>query len=181
MFFPTKTLGYGNRLSIWMIGCPHHCFNCSNPELWEENKDKEIPICDILSAIKHHKNDIQGVTITGGEPFHQISELLELLYSLKNFGITDVLVYTGYTIQQLEVMGDSYSQALSLIGVLIDGKYIDEQNDDMGIRGSKNQNITILNGELKEKYESLSFCKRTSQTIVSNGNIISVGIPLKLK
>ncbi len=179
MFFPTKALGYGSRLAIWTIGCPHHCANCSNPELWAENPDKDIPVSDIIKAIKPHLADIDGITITGGEPFSQIDELLMLLREIKSLGINDILVYTGYRLEQLSNIGDLYDEALSLIGVLIDGEYVDGLNDNKGIRGSSNQQIYVFYPELIEKYKNCEVCERTAQTLVINAKLSSIGIPLK--
>ncbi len=41
VLFPITTLGPGNRIGIWTIGCPHKCYNCSNPELWDANVNKD--------------------------------------------------------------------------------------------------------------------------------------------
>lgn len=179
IFFPTKTLGFGNRLALWTIGCPHQCQNCSNPELWAENPSKDIPIEDIVKIIAKHKDELDGVTITGGEPFYQVGELLTLLEEIDRLGIGDVLVYTGYTLSALKQMGVRYQKALTHIGVLIDGTYDDDKNDNKGIRGSSNQKIYVLREKLSARYKDSETCKRQVQTIISDGNVMNVGVSLK--
>ena len=70
LLFPITTLGPGNRLVIWTIGCSKHCFNCANPELWEKNPKKEIDIYELVKIIKQSvgTQTIEGITITGGDP-----------------------------------------------------------------------------------------------------------------
>ena len=71
--------GNGLRVSLWVSGCSHHCFNCHNPETWDkdggfqfdENIQKEIFEC--LS-----KEYIDGITLTGGDPLfiHNLDDIL---------------------------------------------------------------------------------------------------------
>ena len=43
-----------------------------------------------------------------------------------------------------------------LVAVLIDGPYIDELNyDDLGLRGSSNQNLIFFNEDVRDKYEGV--------------------------
>ncbi|MDD6914748.1 MAG: 4Fe-4S cluster-binding domain-containing protein, partial [Eubacteriales bacterium] len=51
VLFPITTLGPGNRIGIWTIGCPHKCYNCSNPELWDANVNKDINVSDLVSSL----------------------------------------------------------------------------------------------------------------------------------
>ena len=88
-----------------------------------------------------------------------------------------ILVYTGYTFKDLYY---KYGNILSLIDVLIDEPYIEALNNDVGIMGSDNQNIRILNPILKDKYKNLRTVKRSRQNFISNDKIISVGIPNRI-
>lgn len=178
ILYPVYTLGPGKRIAIWTIGCPHHCKNCSNPELWDVNKNKDISIPLLLDMILEYSNICDGVTITGGEPFLQGKELEELLYELRKYGYKDILVYSGYSYSYLK---QKYEWINSLVDVLIDGAYIDELNDNKGIRGSSNQNIYVLESALSNKYYGYSDTKRKRQNFYSNGKIVSAGIPLKTK
>ena len=40
IMFPVLTLGYGQRVGIWTLGCPRKCHKCSNPELQDINTKK---------------------------------------------------------------------------------------------------------------------------------------------
>lgn len=179
LYYPVKTLGYGNRLGIWTVGCPRHCKNCSNPELQSIQPDKEIVINIILKQIENLQSKIDGITITGGDPFFQAGPLGELLVGIFSLGIEDVLVYTGYTFEELKC-NDIFNQLLPYIGVLIDAPYKDELNDNMSIRGSANQNIYILKNSLIERYHDVAQWERKSQLVVSDDRLYAIGIPRSL-
>lgn len=176
VLYPIETLGPGKRIGIWTIGCPHHCHNCSNPELWALDDSRNIAVETLMNMIKKCTPDKVGITITGGEPFYQADDLLQLLTLLKKEGYKDTLVYTGF---QYETIKEKYSDILDKIDVLIDGKYIDKLNDDISLRGSSNQIIHIFNKKLKEQYDKILSDKRYRQNFIADGKIISVGIPAK--
>ena len=174
---PITTLGPGNRIGIWTVGCPHKCYNCSNPELWDADESKEISVKEIISYISQHTNDVEGVTITGGDPFFQSDALYDLLRELRSLGFKDILVYTGYTINQIS---KKYPHILNLIDVLIDEPYIDALNNNVGLMGSSNQYIHILNPNMKNRYKNMESVNRNRQNYVFCDKVISVGISNKL-
>lgn len=96
--YPVEVLGTGKRIGIWTQGCPHHCQRCINPELWSQHEKNKIDTDRIVSFVQNicNNNQVDGITITGGDPFFQKSELRRLLLRLKEMNL-EVLVYTGYT------------------------------------------------------------------------------------
>lgn len=180
VYFPSQTLGYGSRISMWLIGCPHHCFRCSNPELWVPDPSRDVSVEDLLQAILPYLSKADGVTITGGEPFLQSESLLQLLIELRKVFKGDILVFTGYTIRELSSNAVS-QRCLNYIDVLIDGKYEDDRNNNIGLRGSDNQTIHRLNPLFSSRYEGAESWKRNSQVVVCDNKIISIGIPIKEK
>ena len=180
LLFPITSLGPGNRLVLWSIGCSKKCYKCANPELWSEEPLKDVDIKKLVSLIKQSINDtkIEGITITGGDPLEQINELLALLPFFQEI-TDDVLVYTGYTInevknnlsiQQWEILNNHVS-------VLIDGPYIHELNDNSCVlRGSTNQSINYFDNSKKESYLTYMEKGRTIQNVFYKEKMISVGI-----
>lgn len=172
ILYPVETLGPGKRVGIWFCGCPHKCKGCSNPELWEfQEKYQTSPntVYKMISSIAKD-NQIDGFTITGGDPMHQADELQKLMILLKKFS-DDFLVYTGYEIHDLDKC------SLSNVSVLIDGLYIEELNNNSLLRGSANQKIHILDANKKEKYEE--YLQKTTnqiQNFMTADGVISVGI-----
>ena len=180
LLFPITTLGPGNRLVIWTIGCTKYCFNCTNPELWQKNPKKDIDVYELVKMIKQSVGDqiIDGITLTGGDPLEQIYELNKLLQLLNNI-TDDVLIYTGYTLEETkEILSASdWENLLKYTSVIIDGSYINELNDNkIPLRGSTNQNIIYLNESKRENYEAYLYEGRKVQNVYYNQDLISVGI-----
>jgi len=172
ILYPIEVLGPGKRIGIWFCGCPHKCKGCSNPELWEFQERYKTSLNTIKELINKIcvDNSVEGFTITGGDPFYQENELVELLGYLKTIN-EDILVYTGYKKEEIS------PQSLNDIAVLIDGKYIEEQNFGQALIGSANQKIHILKLAYQKKYnEYISTTKNKIQNFTATDGIISVGI-----
>lgn len=174
ILYPVKVLGPGDRVGIWLVGCKHKCKGCSNPELWEVDNKYQTSMEVIIRLINEIRssNKIEGFTITGGDPFEQPEELGRLINELKLIS-DDILVYTGYLFSELRM----YQDIIQNISVLIDGPYIEEQNNGIMMVGSDNQVIHILNESVKQKYwDYLNEQKSIIQNFTSMDGVISVGI-----
>lgn len=177
VYAPITTLGYGKRVGVWFSGCCKNCKDCITPEFKRFNycgiTAKQI-IEYVVKKLRDEKMD--GLTVSGGEPFEQIEFLESLVTETKKY-TDDILVYTGYTLESLMDKKDKrVENIIEKIGVIIDGEYIDELNDGKPLRGSSNQKIIILNNALKGKYERLFREKRKTEIITVGKRIISIGI-----
>ena len=172
ILYPVEVLGPGKRVGIWFCGCTHGCKGCSNPELWEfQERYKTTPeiIAGIVNSISRD-HDIDGFTITGGDPMYQPKELQELIRQLQLIS-SDILVYTGSMIEDLP------KEYLNGISVLIDGLYVEERNNNCLLRGSDNQRIHILDETIKDKYDHyLASEENRIQNFTTSDGIVSVGI-----
>ena len=92
------------------------------------------------------QSNVQGVTFSGGEPFMQAKELVQVATAAKRMGL-DITTYTGYTYEELAAHPDEDIQALlNITDYLIDGPYIHEQRSfELKFRGSANQRIIDMN------------------------------------
>jgi len=181
IIYPIYTLGPGKRVGIWTIGCSHNCPNCTSHELHQENIDKDIPLSKIYKSLKAVPDKIDGVTITGGEPFDQIDELIELVKFISQSITKDILIYSGYTFSELhELYCNKIFKVLDNISILIDGPYIEEQNDNKTpLVGSLNQTIFLVKKEYKKKYVEYISKPRFFQNLQLNDIILSVGLPFQ--
>lgn len=146
----THVLGPGLRYVLWTQGCQRRCKGCVTPESQPLDGGTEIDIEALATDIVDNSR-IDGLTVSGGEPFlqaGQLNRLLELVHQYRPE--LTVIVYTGYTIEQLEHLPQA-KEALQNVDVLIDGEYVEELNDNKGIRGSSNQRIIALSHRL-DKY-----------------------------
>lgn len=172
ILYPVEVLGPGKRVGIWFCGCPRRCEGCSNPELWEFQDRYYTSPQLVYELIMQIAKDypIDGFTITGGDPLYQADDLQRLITLLKSIS-DDILVYTGYSIEELDM------KQLEGVSVLIDGEYIEHRNTNCVLRGSDNQKIHILDHELQKKYcNYLGAAKNQIQNFMTSDGVISVGI-----
>ncbi len=178
ILYPVKTLGPGSRIGLWLCGCSHKCSGCSNPELWERQEKYRISVEDLLKLIHSvsDNNPVDGFTITGGDPMEQPEELALLLPELRRIS-RDILVYTGYTLEELKRMrSDCIDNVLENTAVLIDGKYIKERNNGCPLRGSDNQRVICIDEGFRSVYEEYMRRGNEIQNFTSGNSVISVGI-----
>ena len=95
----------------------------------------------IVLKIKNSKL-IDGITLTGGEPFEQALLCAKIAIASKKLGYT-VWTYTGYTYEQLrEANRVDYDLLLANTDVLVDGPFVEElKSYELHFRGSKNQRL----------------------------------------
>ncbi len=136
--------GPGIRYVIFTQGCPHHCAGCHNPQTHDFAAGKEADTEQILKQIRENPL-LSGVTFSGGEPFCQAHALLPVARAVKEYG-RNLMVYTGYLLEQLQKMEDPYVHGLlTLADILVDGPFILEQRDlTLPYRGSSNQRVIDL-------------------------------------
>lgn len=171
------TLGPGKRLGIWVNGCKRGCPKCVSERLQKYDSTTEVDIKEFLKDF--NLINIDGVTISGGEPFEQPEELNILVTFLLEKGIEDILVYTGFTLEELIQLNDvNINEILTKIAVLIDGPYIYELDDQKNnIKGSSNQRIIYLKKFFQQSYELWIQNKRNMQEMIIGNTMLAVGIP----
>ena len=176
ILFPITTLGPGQRLGLWMLGCTRNCDGCSNPELQVFDASKNIEVDKLIDFILDAQCD--GVTISGGEPFLQVKELRKLIEKLNTAGIDDILVYTGFLKETLENRKDpDIDYILSNIAVLIDGPFIKDLVDDVPLRGSSNQRVWLYKEQNQKAYSDCLNDVKRIDIIELKGETHFIGIP----
>ena len=143
--------GEGICVALFTQGCPFHCKGCFNPETWDYNGGKEVPISDLISNIEAAiaANGVpRNFSILGGEPLieRNLEELKILLSTIKkDFPHITIFLWTGFTIEELT---SAQKEVTQYIDVLIDGQYNEKLRDvSLHLRGSSNQRIFRTNNE----------------------------------
>jgi len=168
----TKALGPFERCALWVQGCPFHCKNCMTPDSIALNEGIEVEINILVDKIL--SLDVEGITISGGEPFLQSKELYQMLNLIKQKKDLGVIVYTGFEYENIKD-----NKLLNFIDILIDGKYIDELNDNSALRGSSNQNVYFLTDRYKKFKNLYNSKKREIEIRVDDVEVSIIGIPSK--
>jgi anaerobic ribonucleoside-triphosphate reductase activating protein len=134
--------GPGRRSVIQVSGCSLRCSQCLVPQTHLQENGARVAISSIVSEVVGRREDHDGVTILGGEPFDQPESVAELVSRLKDHGL-HVTVYSGYTIEQLiRSRKPSIDYILTHIDLLIDGPFIVGLREGAGeYRGSRNQRL----------------------------------------
>ena len=148
--------GPGVRVSLFVSGCWHHCKGCFNEETWNFNYGQpytEETEAEILNSLD--SNFIQGFTLLGGEPFEPENQraLVPFLHRVRErYPDKDIWAFSGFELdKELTVDGahprcEVTDEMLSLIDILVDGRYVDAQrNLSLRFRGSENQRIIDMN------------------------------------
>ena len=173
----TTNLGPGNRFVIWVQGCCFNCHNCESPD-WRPIEDTNIVNPVLLAELIAEYQNIEGITISGGEPFLQADALILLLENLrKQRNDLTVLIFTGYEYKDL--ISESAKKLSALADVLITGRYVEELNNNKGLRGSTNQEIIFITERMKVHEDYLYNRERTIEFHLRDSEILMVGIKPK--
>jgi anaerobic ribonucleoside-triphosphate reductase activating protein len=139
--------GEGLRTVVWFQGCNHQCKGCHNTRTWDKEKGIKTNHMSVATELLRwaEKNNLGrlNLTLSGGEPFDQVEDALELVRQLKP---KSLWVYTGYTIEELlERKCSETDQLLEAADVLVDGRYEEDNFPKQAFKGSENQRILNMN------------------------------------
>ena len=144
--------GPGIRLVIFTQGCVQNCIGCHNPETHSFSGGYYVEIDEIVDMV--NKNPLlDGITLSGGEPFLQAKACAILANRIKKIGL-NIVTYTGYTfeeiIREMEI-NKSWKKLIFATDILIDGRFdIDRKNLLLKFRGSENQRIIDIKKSLED-------------------------------
>ena len=174
IYYPVTTLGPGRRLGLWVQGCSRRCDDCLSPEM-QPYTGTLIPVEQVLEQIPPDLCP-DGLTISGGEPFDQPQAVYEVLRWFSARYGSDILIYTGYTLAELQARRDSATNlVLSNIAALVDGPYMKQYDFGRGWMGSENQRLHIFRHA--ERYRGFQTAPRTLQAIQEKERLLLIGIP----
>lgn len=124
--------GDGSRYVVFLQGCKHHCPGCQNPDTWDFNGGYEITAQEVADDFLRRRL-LDGITLSGGDPFYQQDACLELLDLLPG---VDVWVYTGFEYEEIQD-----TPLARRADTLVVGPYIENLRCEGQPYGSSNQRI----------------------------------------
>jgi anaerobic ribonucleoside-triphosphate reductase activating protein len=182
--YPVTVLGYGRRIGIWLQGCSIRCKKCVSQDTWEADGGADLPVSDLLAWCQTKAKDgLDGITISGGEPFDQPLALVALLRELDRWRTQsrqtfDLLCYSGYPYAALQAR---HADILALLDVVIPEPYVDSLPEGGCWRGSENQTLVPLSPLAVARYGQPgdAIAEKTMQLAVENGRVWMIGIPAR--
>lgn len=169
--------GPGTRAVIWVQGCNLKCPGCFNPDTHNMGIRTLVSVKDLADRILA-LSGIEGITVSGGEPFLQANPLTELgkLMQQKNLG---VIVFSGFTYEQLtQADRPEWNALLAVTDLLIAGPFIQELACNRALRGSSNQTLHYLSDRYKKFQEELAQDSNSVEVFIDeSGQMTVTGFP----
>ena len=182
--YPVTALGPGTRVGIWLQGCDLGCHGCISRDTWAPGAGRDLSVSEMVDALDGLVDGpLDGVTISGGEPFGQPRGLADLLVGIRVWAgerwgsrAIDVLCYSGHPIELLEA---SHPDLLGLLDVIVSDPYVAAIPSPDGLRGSGNQRITPLSPLGEERYGAAAprVPRRLQTEVDEGGSVWLIGIP----
>jgi anaerobic ribonucleoside-triphosphate reductase activating protein len=183
--YPVTVLGPGRRVGLWTQGCWIRCEGCLSLDTWPAIEDRAVSIDAVMEWVGTLPADeIDGVTISGGEPFDQPEALLALLEALAEWraGIDrpiDVLCYSG---RDSESVQRDFAPQLALLDAVVTEPFVKDLASDTALRGSSNQRVIPLTPLGRSRYgeeqlAALSIQRHQLQYDVAGEAMWFIGIP----
>lgn len=163
--------GPGVRSVIWVQGCSIGCDGCFNPSTHSETSGGDwVSVDELVSWVLDQSVD--GLTISGGEPFQQLDGILKLSRSIRMAGLS-VIVLTGFTSAQVNAMVNEKDLSESF-DVVVAGPYRSSKRIAASLRGSSNKEFLFFSNAYSEK--DFDLLPEAEVVIEADGTILVTGI-----
>lgn len=184
--FPVRVLGPGTRIGLWLQGCTIQCFGCISRDTWSADPATAIEVERVLEWIRSlPAEEIDGVTISGGEPLDQPDALLELLTGLwrwraEHVRDVDILCYSGRGWDEVQ---RDFGAQLAFLDAIIPEPFVQGAPTTGALRGSANQRVIPLTDLGRERYSAdaikgeLATQRGQLQVAIDGEKVRFIGIP----
>jgi anaerobic ribonucleoside-triphosphate reductase activating protein len=160
---------------LWVQGCPFRCPGCFNPEFWEFTGGQPTPVETVVGWILN-RDDTEGVTFSGGEPFAHAGVLAAVAAPVRRAG-KSVVIFTGYTQEALLQSDDLEQRRLwQLADLLIAGPYRRDLPSRHPWLSSANQELVFLTDRYRPE-DLRTGGRRIEFRIAADGTTTVTGFP----
>ena len=184
MHYPVTVLGYGKRLGIWLQGCSIGCEGCLARDTWAHDATQRLSIDTLIASAREMiSGELDGITISGGEPFEQPEALLAALDALRDHltvgsARIDFLCYSG---MPLRVLRARHRGILERLDAIVPEPFNSKRAGAYALRGSANQSVVALSALGRERYADGASRETTSgphlQLAVEHDRLWVIGVP----
>jgi anaerobic ribonucleoside-triphosphate reductase activating protein len=180
--YPVTVLGPGRRIGLWLQGCSIRCAGCVSQDTWTQDATRRMNVSHLLAWCREMATDgLDGITISGGEPFDQADGLHTLLDGLNAWRAQtqidfDILCYSGYPFRQLQKI---YPTVLAKLDAVVPEPFNQHAMPGLKWRGSSNQTLIALSSRGVRVYSPWINAETLSemQIAVNDGKVWLIGIP----
>ncbi len=169
----SRANGPGARAVVWVQGCSLGCPGCFNPLTHPARGGRTVPVEDLVEEVLGLRDEIEGLTVSGGEPLQQLAPVAALLDGVRAQSDLSTLLFTGYTWQELQRMSGA-SRLLDCLDVVLAGRYDASRRLARDLRGSANKTAHFLTD--RYTLEDLQGIPAAEVTISASGKVVSTGI-----
>jgi anaerobic ribonucleoside-triphosphate reductase activating protein len=171
-------LGPGIRAVIWVTGCPLRCKECIAPEFLDPSAGRDVDVASLARWVGGI-DGIDGITLSGGEPFAQAEALSALLGTLRvTSPQLSSMAFTGYTLGRLRRAGTPEQRALlAQLDIVVDGPYVPSRHGTGRWRGSDNQRVHVLTDRHEHDLGPLDESAGIEVVIEDGGEFAFAGVP----
>ena len=139
----SRVNGPGTRSVLWLQGCTLGCPGCFNPLTHPSDGGSLYSTDEILARILAQREQIEGITISGGEPLQQTAPLAALLRAVKQAAQLSIVLFTGFTWSEVNRLPGAV-EILASVDVLLAGRYDAAKRVASGLLGSSNKSVHFL-------------------------------------
>ena len=139
----SRANGPGLRAVLWVQGCTLGCPGCFNPETHPSGGGNQLSVNSVMEKILAEQGEIEGITISGGEPLQQRIALQGLLARIKRETSLSVVLFSGYSWNEIQKM-PRIQILLNNVDILLAGRYDQSQRIATALTGSANKTIHFL-------------------------------------
>ena len=142
----SRANGPGVRAVIWVQGCTIGCAGCYSAPTHPHSSNSLVEPSEVVEWIRSIP-DIDGITISGGEPFEQAAVLVDIIGRMKRVRPElTVFIFSGHEYQTLlQSEEKSVRELIQHSDMLSTGPYIAKLRDQALLwRGSSNQELHYI-------------------------------------
>ncbi len=171
----SRANGPGVRFVVWSQGCTLGCPGCFNPETHPAGHPAhEQAAGKLAAAAAALAGELEGVTLTGGEPLQQPAAVAAFCSELRARTDLGIIVLSGYTRAEIEA-DPARLAAVADADMIIAGRYNPGLRVGSGLRGSANKQYWARTGRYRS--DDFEAVPDLEIAVAADGTITVSGMP----
>jgi anaerobic ribonucleoside-triphosphate reductase activating protein len=159
----SRANGPGTRFTLWTQGCSLGCAGCFNPETHDAGGEAAgwREVAQLAEEVLADTADLEGLTLTGGEPLEQPEAVAALCAAVKERSGLGIVILTGFSRAEIEA-DPGRRAAVARADMVVAGRYNARLHLGRGLRGSSNKTYWALT----DRYRAADFSEVPEMEIV---------------